>query len=769
MAESILVTGKRISDMELVTVVSGSEKVPTGQAGDLALTPDQIAEHTVVKHDLANQEDLSQVQLELQTQIDDVSTEVTNQSNSIRALLNQEIQDRIDGDDELRADIEATTPILESLRQDLTQEVADRIAADALKVDKEGSVVSVSGRVGIVALDPSDIGYPTLEVLDKRQKLAEYIVDESGKNQQEVNDYLVDKSQRDNETIYDYGAVGDGTLHTVQEWYTVGSPHYRGYTSLLDVQNDYPFVTDANFSSDQAAILKLSDIKASSGGGTVYLSKGVFIVKPVNSGACLSIQNGVFLVGEKQDSKIHTITDPTDLPAESVWWDSVLFSGSSITSGGVTDITFSHNGGRRNNTCTVAVRGGASRIKITGNNFLNSIGSSIGIEGSVANPIFTHCTVSGNTVKPSSRHGLYISGAKGNTATGNNFYVSALESIQNRNPSDNNISGNNFYGVSGVMKSAIMFTQPPTTETTSYQVSNYTIENNKFFDMRAAAVSSGVGVVNTFAKIKSNVIYMSDDTTTTEHALSLFRFNQSEVGGNYIEGGRNRAIALYGCSDNSLSSNNIKNVMSNTLTGGAVQMQTYTDSIDGTVTNSTGNKISGGSIVDNRATLKHVNAVNFLTGNNGNTVTKLKITGTTSATQISSVDGLDKNSIGEVSSNPIFTKASLSVGTQAATAMINASAQQFAVVESGFVQSLRMDITQTLSAGTVRCRIFKNGATFSNILLTANGSLKFVESFFQPNQLPVSRGDVLTASIECDSVTSSQTVFDTNFAVRIAE
>lgn len=588
-------------------------------------------------------------------------------------------------------------------------------------------------------------------------------------NESKSNRDTITKAKRDNETIYDYGAVGDGTLHTVQEWYTLGATYYRGYANLAAVQTDYPFVTDANFSSDQASILKLSNNRSATGGGLVNLSKGHFIVQPVGTEACLNIPEKVTLVGNYEDTILHELTNTDDLPNESVSWDLVLFTGGTNVGGGVKNCTIRHTGGRRNNAGSIAVRSGASRKKIIGNIFENSIASSIVIEGNVATPINTKCLVSGNTINATSRHGIYLSGSKGNHITLNNINVSALEAIQNRNPSDNTLDFNNFYGVSGVEKSAIMFTQPPVGETVSYKVINYTIENNNFFDLRASAVSSGTGVINNFAKIKNNVVYMSDDTVTTEHGFQLFRFNNSEISGNYIEGGRNRGIVLYGCANNSLVNNNIKNTMSNTATGGVIQLQTHTDSIDSTVTNSTGNRICGGYIIDDRGTIKHVNAINFLTANNNNTTTKLIALGLTTSTIVASVDGLGRNNVGEVYSNIIFTKSAFGLGTQAATPMLNGSSQNHAAIKDGFVQSLRFDITQVVTSGTIRCRVFKNGATFNNILFTANNSLKFVESYFQPNQLSLVRGDILTATIESDSTTSGQTSFDVNFSIRLAE
>lgn len=156
MAEPILVTGKRISDMELVTVVVGTEKVPTGQAGDLAITPNQISDHTIIRGDLVSQEDLSQVEVSLGTQITDLENDVASADNSIRGLIAAEEGARIAKDLELQ--------------QGLSDEAVLRTAADNLKVDKEGSVSSVAGRVGDVELAPSDVlveGFGSQEDVNK--------------------------------------------------------------------------------------------------------------------------------------------------------------------------------------------------------------------------------------------------------------------------------------------------------------------------------------------------------------------------------------------------------------------------------------------------------------------------------------------------------------------------------------------------------------------------------------------------------------------------
>lgn len=174
MAESILVTGKKISSMELVTNVTGNEKIPTGQPDDLAVTPNQIADHTIARGDLASQEDLSQVEVSLGTQIADLESDVTSADNTIRGLIAAEEAARIAADSGLQIAIDAEslsrTDADAGLQSALDAEVSARITADDLKVDKEGSVSSVAGRVGDVSLVPSDVlveGFGSQEVVNR--------------------------------------------------------------------------------------------------------------------------------------------------------------------------------------------------------------------------------------------------------------------------------------------------------------------------------------------------------------------------------------------------------------------------------------------------------------------------------------------------------------------------------------------------------------------------------------------------------------------------
>lgn len=55
-------------------------------------------------------------------------------------------------------------------------------------------------------------------------------------------------------TSADVGAIGDGNLYPVSDWYTVGATHYRGYANLAAVQADYPHVTSGTQQIDWAAL-----------------------------------------------------------------------------------------------------------------------------------------------------------------------------------------------------------------------------------------------------------------------------------------------------------------------------------------------------------------------------------------------------------------------------------------------------------------------------------------------------------------------------------
>lgn len=282
MAESILVTGKKISSMELVTNVIGNEKIPTGQPDDLAVTPNQIADHTITRGDLASQEDLSQVEVSLGTQIADLENDVTSADNSIRGLIAAEEAARISGDNVLQVAIDAEslarTDADTELQSNLDDEVAARIAADALKVDKEGSVTSVAGRVGDVTLEPSDV-----------------LVEGFG-NQDTVNRYVAKPFWSG--LAYDSGervvlANGDIVKSTIDGNTNDPNTDMTGWVNnLVEIQanidrlnrisaNSYGASPSATWQVNRAAIQAANDAAKALGGAVVTLTSGTYEVKGV--------------------------------------------------------------------------------------------------------------------------------------------------------------------------------------------------------------------------------------------------------------------------------------------------------------------------------------------------------------------------------------------------------------------------------------------------------------------------------------------------------
>lgn len=84
MAESILVTGKKISSMELITNVNGNEKIPTGQPEDLAITPNQIKDFTIEQGSLVNQTTLN-------TEVSNLSTSISNNLNQAKGYTDTKV------------------------------------------------------------------------------------------------------------------------------------------------------------------------------------------------------------------------------------------------------------------------------------------------------------------------------------------------------------------------------------------------------------------------------------------------------------------------------------------------------------------------------------------------------------------------------------------------------------------------------------------------------------------------------------------------------
>jgi len=102
-------------------------------------------------------------------------------------------------------------------------------------------------------------------------------------------------------SVTDFGAVGDGTLHTVAEWIVPGA--LGRYANLSALQVDYPHVTGTDDPIDWAAIQSAINYAASIGSRTVFFPKGKNKTSgtPYNIGSkTISIPRGELkLVGQK--------------------------------------------------------------------------------------------------------------------------------------------------------------------------------------------------------------------------------------------------------------------------------------------------------------------------------------------------------------------------------------------------------------------------------------------------------------------------------------
>lgn len=84
------------------------------------------------------------------------------------------------------------------------------------------------------------------------------LIADGDKTQHQINEI---QAKKNNETvsIKDFGAIGDGTLHTLQEWVTAGK-----YKDLAAIKSKFSFVTSLNQSIDwcatQYAVLNASSV-----------------------------------------------------------------------------------------------------------------------------------------------------------------------------------------------------------------------------------------------------------------------------------------------------------------------------------------------------------------------------------------------------------------------------------------------------------------------------------------------------------------------------
>lgn len=152
----VLVTGIKIGDMPLKGTVSGDEKLPTGDVGDLAVTPNQIKNFTIQEGNLVNQE-----------QLDD-AIESVGQTTSGLAGRVQTLEDRtsnINNTADLDKPISNATQAALDLKAnkadvyDKTQVYNKTETYSKTEVNNllSSKVSSVNGKTGEVVLAPKDI------------------------------------------------------------------------------------------------------------------------------------------------------------------------------------------------------------------------------------------------------------------------------------------------------------------------------------------------------------------------------------------------------------------------------------------------------------------------------------------------------------------------------------------------------------------------------------------------------------------------------------
>jgi len=173
----VLVTGIKIGDMPLKGTVSGNEKLPTGDVGDLAVTPNQIKDFTIEQGNLVNQE-----------QLDDAveSLEQTSSGLAGRVLTLENRTSNINNTSDLDKPVSNATQAALELK-------ADKSAVDAsldLKANK-ADVYDKTQTYNKAEVDGKITGIQHNSLQGRSvagAHPASAITDSSGQTQQQIND-----------------------------------------------------------------------------------------------------------------------------------------------------------------------------------------------------------------------------------------------------------------------------------------------------------------------------------------------------------------------------------------------------------------------------------------------------------------------------------------------------------------------------------------------------------------------------------------------------
>lgn len=154
-----------------------------------------------------------------------------------------------------------------------------------------------------IALITQEGGIPALAVSDASGATQQEINDD----QKQINDGLLmpvktPLASSINRALYDhvieqvnikdYGAIGDGTLHTVQEWVDSGK-----FSSLADIKTEYPHVTALTDSVDWAAMQLCINMRKN-----IYAPSGTYVfnksVDTPHSGSPNRVDSSAYIFGD---------------------------------------------------------------------------------------------------------------------------------------------------------------------------------------------------------------------------------------------------------------------------------------------------------------------------------------------------------------------------------------------------------------------------------------------------------------------------------------
>lgn len=332
----------RISDAPLLPNVNGSEKIPTGGRGDLAISmeqvktfaqgglPQQIEDHI---NDTENPHQVSKSQVGLGN-VDNTADADKPVSNSTQAAIISAVTPKAD---KIYVDSQLA---LKADNNEVKRGIANRYDS-TLTYNSGERVVLTNGDI-VKSVISGNANNPNIDmtgwVKAKDSTQLEYSLLKN-----KITRTLYDKLY-ETWSAKDLGAIGDGTIHTVQEWIDSGK-----FSGLAGIQVVFPHVTSLSDSIDWAATQKAvndlplavenTDIfspRSSPNGGRIYFPHGRFVFNKK-----LSLKRGVQLVGESRESSqllfltnnggIEYLDSGRDVPDEITIRDLAVFQDQDMT------------------------------------------------------------------------------------------------------------------------------------------------------------------------------------------------------------------------------------------------------------------------------------------------------------------------------------------------------------------------------------------------------------------------------------------------------